>query len=49
MKIRAHNSKGWGDFSELNTENSNVNPALIETVPSKMNTPTFDLSQSNNN
>eukprot|EP00347_Sterkiella_histriomuscorum_P011727 403371340 len=43
VKIRAHNDKGWSDYSELNT-----GIAYIENTPSKMNTPVFDLLQSNN-
>jgi hypothetical protein len=43
VKVRAHNDKGWGDYSELNT-----NGATIETLPGVMNSVTFDLSLSSN-
>ena len=44
VQIRAHNAKGWGAFSELNT-----GTATVETLPSTMNAPTFDLNQTTNN
>ena len=43
VRVRAHNSKGWGDYSELNTLG-----ATIETLPGTMTAPTFDLSLSSN-
>ena len=43
VKVRAHNSKGWGDYSELNTDG-----ATIETIPTQMSSPTYDLSLSSN-
>jgi len=39
--VRAHNSQGWGDYSE-----ENVNGATIETVPAKMTTLAVDTSLS---
>lgn len=39
--IRAHNINGWGDYSELNTVG-----ATIETVPSLMSAPTFEVASS---
>jgi titin len=37
VKVRAHNSDDWGDYSEINTAGS-----TIETTPSAMSTPSFD-------
>ncbi len=41
--VRAHNSKGWSDYSEENTSGS-----TIETVPATMTTLTFDKTTSTN-
>lgn len=43
VRVRASNSKGWGAYSELNTDG-----ATIETLPLAMLAPTFDLSLSSN-
>jgi hypothetical protein len=43
VKVRAHNAKGWGDYSELNT-----GAATIETLPARMSAPTFDISLTSN-
>ena len=43
VKVRAHNVKGWSDFSELN-----IQTARIETVPSQMALPTFNLALTTN-
>ncbi|CDW74138.1 pa14 multi-domain protein [Stylonychia lemnae] len=43
VKVRAHNIKGWGDFSELNTGTAYVETTAIAPVA-----PTFDLSLSAN-
>ena len=43
VKIRAQNSIGWGDYSQLNT----VGPT-IQSTPAQMNTPLIDYTQSNN-
>jgi predicted phage tail protein len=40
-KVRAHNSNGWGSYSELNTAG-----ATIEGIPAEMPTPVFDGSSS---
>jgi hypothetical protein len=42
VKIRAQNLNGWGDYSEIN-----LSGALIETLPSTLNTPTFNMASSN--
>jgi hypothetical protein len=39
VKVHAHNSDGWGDYSEINTSGS-----TIETTPSAMSVATFDAS-----
>lgn len=41
VKARAHNGNGWGVYSELNTAG-----ATIETVPTQMAAPVFELSGS---
>lgn len=43
VKVRAHNSDGWGDYSEINTSG-----ATIETTPSAMSTPSFDETTTTN-
>ena len=41
VRVRAHNSNGWGAYSELNTVG-----ATIEKPPSQMAPPTFDIATS---
>jgi titin len=43
VKVRAHNSDGWGDYSEINTSG-----ATIETTASAMATPSFDETSTTN-
>jgi hypothetical protein len=40
-KVRAHNSNGWGSYSELNTAG-----ATIEGLPAEMPTLVFNLASS---
>lgn len=44
VKVRAHNSDGWGDYSEINTSGS-----TIETTPSAMSLASFDAASTTNN
>ena len=41
VQIRALNGINWGDFSQLNTDGP-----TIETIPSQLNAPAIDLTQS---
>ncbi len=43
-KIRARNLNGWGAYSQVNFAG-----AVVETRPLKMQSPSFDISSSNNN
>lgn len=43
VKVRAHNSDGWGDYSEINTSG-----ATIETTPSAMSTLSYSASSTTN-
>jgi hypothetical protein len=42
-KVRAHNTNGWGAYSELNTAG-----ATIETLPNQLSAPVADISASSN-
>ena len=43
VHIKAHNSDGWGQYSEINTAG-----ATIETLPLQMSAPSFDIATSTN-
>jgi hypothetical protein len=43
VRVRAHNSDGWGQYSEINTAG-----ATIETLPLQMSAPSFDSTTSSN-
>jgi hypothetical protein len=42
-KVRAHNTNGYGEYSEINTSGS-----TIQTLPEQMAAPSFDSSSSTN-